>query len=203
MVDIGCGTGTFACQLAARGVLAVGLDPAAASLDVARRKPAAEQVRWIESGATAIPALRADVVTMTGNVAQVFLDDAEWSQVLNSVQRALRPGGCFVFEAREPNVREWQRWTKDSTRAVCDTLTEGRVEHWAELTEVSLPLVSFRHDYLFERDQALLTSSSTLRFRSRAEIEHSLTTEGFRVFAVRDAPDRPGLENVFLARSLP
>ena len=86
---------------------------------------------------------------------------------------------------------------------MCETLTEGRMEHWAELTEVSLPLVSFRHHYLFERDQALLTSSSTLRFRSRAEIEHSLTTEGFRVFAVRDAPDRPGLENVFLARSLP
>ena len=39
VLDIGCGTGTLACRLAARGIKMVGLDPAAASLKVAQTKP--------------------------------------------------------------------------------------------------------------------------------------------------------------------
>ena len=41
---------------------------------------------------------------------------------------------------------------------------------------------------------------STLRFRTRAEVEASLVAAGFAVADVRDAPDRPGRELVFLAR---
>jgi SAM-dependent methyltransferase len=36
VLDVGCGTGTFACLLADRGIEVVAVDPAAASLDVAR-----------------------------------------------------------------------------------------------------------------------------------------------------------------------
>ena len=48
VLDIGCGTGTLACLLARRGKRVTGIDPAAASLDVARRKPGAGRVRWLE-----------------------------------------------------------------------------------------------------------------------------------------------------------
>jgi len=47
ILDVGCGTGTLACLLAERGKQVVGLDPAAASVDVARRKPGADAVQWI------------------------------------------------------------------------------------------------------------------------------------------------------------
>ena len=40
-----------------------------------------------------LPALRVDLVTMTGNVAQVFLSDDDWMTVLRSAYAALRPGG--------------------------------------------------------------------------------------------------------------
>jgi 2-polyprenyl-3-methyl-5-hydroxy-6-metoxy-1,4-benzoquinol methylase len=43
VLDIGCGTGTFACILAGRGVRVIGVDPARASLDVARAKPGADR----------------------------------------------------------------------------------------------------------------------------------------------------------------
>src|SRR6202011_5887517 len=39
VLDIGCGTGTLACLLAQRGVEVVAVDPARASLDVARPSP--------------------------------------------------------------------------------------------------------------------------------------------------------------------
>jgi hypothetical protein len=45
----------------------------------------------------------------------------------------------------------------------------------------------------------VITSDSTLRFRSRVEVERSLESAGFVVDEVRDAPDRPGREFVFIA----
>lgn len=73
VLDVGCGTGTFACLLAGRGLAVTGVDPASASLEVARAKPGAEAVRWLHGDATSLPPMRADLATMTGNVAQVFL----------------------------------------------------------------------------------------------------------------------------------
>ena len=60
-------------------------------------------------------------------------------------------------------------------------------------------LVSFRYTFAFT-DGEILTSDSTLRFRGRDEITGSLRKAGFTVAEVRDAPDRPGLEFVFIAR---
>src|SRR5690606_35551919 len=54
------------------------VDPAAASLEVARTKPGADRVRWIHGYETDLPRLSVDLATMTGNVAQVFLTDEEW-----------------------------------------------------------------------------------------------------------------------------
>jgi 2-polyprenyl-3-methyl-5-hydroxy-6-metoxy-1,4-benzoquinol methylase len=38
VLDIGCGTGTFACRLAARGLTVIAVDPAAASLGASRAR---------------------------------------------------------------------------------------------------------------------------------------------------------------------
>jgi 2-polyprenyl-3-methyl-5-hydroxy-6-metoxy-1,4-benzoquinol methylase len=78
VLDIGCGTGTFDCLLAARGFTVTGLDPARASLDIAGSKPFADKVRWVNGTVSDLPDLQVDLVTMTGNVAQVFVADAEW-----------------------------------------------------------------------------------------------------------------------------
>jgi hypothetical protein len=58
--------------------------------------------------------------------------------------------------------------------------------------------VSFRGTYVFASDGAVMTSDSTLRFRERNELEESLVAAGFAVDEVRDAPDRPGREFVFV-----
>ena len=76
----------------------------------------------------------------------------------------------------------------------------GRVVTRTELVEVALPLVTFRHVFCFDADGVEMTSTSTLRFRSREEVEENLVQAGFRVDKVRDAPDRPGKEFVYLAR---
>ena len=66
------------------------------------------------------------------------------------------------------------------------------VQTWVDLTKVEGNLVSFRTTFAFDGDGAVLTSDSTLRFRSRAELADSLAEAGLVVDEVRDAPDRPG-----------
>ena len=198
VLDVGCGTGTFACLLAERGLEVTGVDPAAASLDVARTKPGADRVTWLHGDATTLPPLQVDLATMTANVAQVFVTDEDWAATLSAVHAALRPGGHLVFETRDPAAEAWREWDREHTFTRADVA--GGVEAWCEVTDVSGDLVSFRWTVAFDSDGAVLTSDSTLRFRSRDEVEASLAAAGFTVVDVRDAPDRPGRELVFVAR---
>src|SRR6516165_7910603 len=200
VVDVGCGTGSLACLLARAGLEVIAVDPAAASLAVARSKPGAERVRWLHGDATALPPLQADLATMTGNVAQVFVTGQQWAATLEAVRDRLRPGGRLVFESRDPAKKAWLEWNRDQTHRRAVVPGAGPVETWTDLTQVRGSLVSFRTTFVFESDGAVLTSDSTLRFRSRGELAGSLAAVGLTVDEVRDAPDRPGREFVFIAR---
>jgi SAM-dependent methyltransferase len=199
VLDIGCGTGTFACRLAAAGLAVVGVDPAAASLAIARAKPHADRVTWHLGDGTALPPSQVDLATMTGNVAQVFLTDTDWAATVQGARHALRTGGHLVFETRDPEAEGWRAWTREQTLTTVDVRGLGPVEGWVDLTDVALPHVSFRWTYRFTTTGESLVSDSTLRFRTRAEIEASLADAGYEVAEIRDAPDRPGLELVFIA----
>ncbi|MFK8023607.1 MAG: class I SAM-dependent methyltransferase, partial [Ilumatobacter sp.] len=206
VVDVGCGTGELAVRLVRasadwrRSMSVIGMDPASASLDIARTKPGAEQVRWVTG--TAADAARSitdvDLVVMTGNVAQVFITDDDWAQTLRAVRSMLAADGSFVFETRDPAKRAWEHWSGDGRRSVAQVDGVGTVESWIEVTDVSLPLVTFDAWFRFDDDE-LLCSTSTLRFRDQPEIEASLADAGLAVREVRDAPDRPGFEFVVVA----
>ncbi len=200
VLDIGCGTGVFALLLADRGIDVVGVDPAEASIDVARGKPGSERVRWICGDATGLPPLQVDLATMTANVAQEVVDPQAWQRTLRGVYEALRPGGHLVFETRDPARRAWEEWNREASYSVTEIPGVGAVESWVQLVEVSWPLVTFRWTYVFAADGQVLTSGSTLLFRERREVEAELVAQGYVVDDVRGAPDRPGREFVFEAR---
>lgn len=198
VVDIGCGTGCLAVRLAEAGIDVVGVDPAGASLEMARAKPYADRVTWLHGDATVLDGrgLSADLAIMTANVAQVFVTDEDWSSALDAVHGCLRPGGWFVFETRRPEVRDWENWeVPPTTVALPDG---GSVTVRRTVTEVALPLVTFVSATTL--GDTTIPSASTLRFRPREEIEADLAARGFEVEDVRDAPERPGKELVFLAR---
>ncbi|MEU9383383.1 class I SAM-dependent methyltransferase [Streptomyces sp. NPDC048279] len=200
VLDIGCGTGVFALLLAGRGIEVVGVDPAAASVDVARAKPGGERVRWVRGDVSDLPPMQADLATMTANVAQAVVDPQAWRRTLRGAYEALRPGGRLVLETRDPARRAWEEWTREISFRVTEIPGVGPVENWVELIEVDPPLVTFRQTYVFAADGQVLTSDSTLRFRERAEVERDLSAQGYVVEEVRGAPDRPGREFVFVAR---
>ncbi len=199
VLDVGCGTGVFALLLAGRGVEVTAVDPAGGSLDVARAEPGAERVRWVHGDASALPPLQVDLATMTANVAQAVAEPGAWTATLRGVHRALRPGGHLVLETRDPADRAWARWTRQDTHRVVHLDGVGSVETWDEVTEVTGPLVTFVSTWVFARDGAELTSTSTLRFRERAEVEADLAAHGYVVEEVREGQDRFGRELVFVA----
>jgi len=78
---------------------------------------------------------------MTGNVAQVLLDDDDWLMALRSIQRRLSPGGQLIFETRDPAARAWERWNRSASFRHTDVDGIGPAESWVELLDVALPLV--------------------------------------------------------------
>lgn len=201
VLDVGCGTGCLAILLAESDRTVMGVDPARASLEVAKAKAkdASARITWVHGDATILPPFDADLAVMTGNVAQVFLADDDWARALQGIHAALRPRGYLVFETRRPEWRAWEKWAADAGRLVVDIPGIGSVEQRSEVTGVSLPFVSIRGTYTFRADGSVIVSDSTLRFRSRDEVKSSLVVHGYRVLDVREAPDRPGREFVFVA----
>jgi SAM-dependent methyltransferase len=185
-------------MLADRGLAVTGVDPSAVSLDVAKAKPGAEKVTWIHGYATDVPPLQVDLVTMTANVAQVFLTDEDFHVTLRAAHAALRPGGRLVFETRDPAAKAWLEWNREHSYAQTDVPGVGSVRSWVELLDVSGELVTFRGICVFDSDSDQIVSDCTLRFRSREEVTAILTAAGFTTDEVREAPDRPAREMVFL-----
>lgn len=208
VLDLGCGTGVLALQLAGRGPEVIGLDPAAGSLAVASAKPGAGRVRWVHGDARTLaglaPPVVVDLVTMTGNAAQAVTDDDDWAVLLRSAHDALAPGGHLALETRVPGARGWEAWTRERTDRTQHLPGVGDVRTWTEVDDVSgppsSPTVAFTQHYAFAADGAVLTSRSVLRFRSEEQVTAALEGAGLGLREVRDAPDRPGLEMVFLAR---
>ncbi|MFD0680022.1 MULTISPECIES: methyltransferase domain-containing protein [unclassified Paenibacillus] len=200
IIDLGCGTGILACRLAAIGKEVIGIDPAVASLKVASQKAYADRVKWIHGTAAMLSGLKADLVTMTRNVAQVFIDDEEWMSTLRKCRDIIRPGGRLVFEVRDPSKEAWKDWNREQSFQVIDVPEIGKIEKWVDLLNVQLPLVTFRQTFVFQKDGTVISSDSTLKFRNRSEIIDSIRGTNLHVEAIRDAPDRPGLEFVFVTR---
>ncbi len=185
IVDVGCGTGLLACELAERGHRVIGVDPSSAMLDVARHRPGSERVRWVEGDARRLGEVGdeagADLAIMTGHVAQVIRDDEGWSATLAAIREALRPGGRVAFESRNPLVRPWTSWNPQASRREVENAAVGRVETWVQGTEVDGDLVRFELHYLFAESGEELVSPGELRFRTRVELSRSLSDAGFSV----------------------
>jgi SAM-dependent methyltransferase len=180
ILDLGCGTGLLTRELAGEGCQVVGIDPAPAMLAVAQRQPGAQRVQWVEGDCRALGTPEADLVIMTGNVAQVFLDDGEWATTLRAIHAALRPGGRLAFESRNPADRPWERWNRESTYEQFDS-PHGRMEGWLELVSAGDGRVRFEGHNVFTATSEVVVVPSELRFRGEAELTASLIRAGFTV----------------------
>jgi SAM-dependent methyltransferase len=101
VLDLCCGHGRHAIELARRGCAVTGLDLSEPAL--ARAQASAEaagvQVRWVQSDMRQIPAEAEFEAVINWFSAFGYLEsDEEDGRVLAAVQRALRPGGKLLME---------------------------------------------------------------------------------------------------------
>lgn len=111
VVDVGCGTGSFAIALAARapGIELIGVDGDADVLARASAKPGAERVRWREGLATALPLPDASADAVVMSLLLHHLAPADKRTALGEARRVLRPGGALQIadwgRPRDPLMR--------------------------------------------------------------------------------------------------
>lgn len=173
VLDLGCGTGTLCCALAERGHRVTGVEPAAAMLGIAKSKPGAERVEWVESSAQDYRSeQRFDLIVMTGHAFQTLLADCDMLAALATMRRHLGKNGRVAFETRNPRVDWAAEWAGRPPRV----LGEGQIVERLKVTSADGEYVAFDTCYLFP--DRTLTTSSRLRFPSLQLVENLIIRSG-------------------------
>lgn len=173
ILDLGCGTGLLAAALAQEGVTqVVGVDPAAAMLDVARQRPGGDRVRWVEGdGRTVRLGETFDLVLLSGHAFQVFLTRDDQLAALKTIAAHLPPQGHFIFDSRNPVVEEWKEWTPAlSERAIVhpdlgDVLAWNDVRH-----DPDTGVVEYDTFYRVAADGRTFSAQSKIAFASYKDL---------------------------------
>ena len=181
VLDAGCGTGTLLHDARDAGHTGrlIGLDPAEGMLALARRRT---DIEWVLGELqTARWDGEFDLVVMTGHAFQAIVSDEDLRCAVAAVRRALKPGGRFAFETRNPAARAWERWRPENGATIIDA--EGRPVRIT--TDIVAPFdgetVSFTHTFTGGHASLTQVSRSTLRFLDPASLWALLTEAGLRI----------------------
>ena len=127
VVDLGCGSGLWAKELAIAGYQVLGIDISESMLDIARKRVPDAEFRVDSLFKADIPPCNA--VTSIGECLNYLFDADNNSQTLHQlfcrIYNALTPGGVFIFDIAEPGQVTEGTTTKG--------FTEG--EDWFVLVE--------------------------------------------------------------------
>jgi SAM-dependent methyltransferase len=175
-VDLGCGTGELLLGLlrAHPSARLVGIDGSAAMLDVARAKPGAERVQWIQGALATPPALGPPSLDAAGSFYDALnhlTSAAELHATMRAVAGLLRHGGLFVFDAT--NELGFDRWWRGNRT--------WREQHWGVAIETHYDAVRRVAQAEVTIDDGDRRTHATLTERcfTNAEIRSALAAAGF------------------------
>lgn len=181
IADLGCGTGRLTTHLAKAGYHIVAIDPNEEAIEYAKNKKCLGEVTWIVGDSSKLQTNTFDAVIMTANVAQVFLTEESWRRTISDAYRALKPGGHFIFDTRNPLAKEWEQWEKDLTPdiAMCEVNKES-LEIWTEYEGFIEDVFTFYETVKnATTGEIVIREKMQLKFRSQEEILESLGKVGF------------------------
>ena len=192
VLDIGCGTGQllYLSREAGHKGRLIGLDPAEAMLQLARRR---EDVEWVAGHLGTVDWNQEfDLIVMTGHAFQVLTEDEQLHTALDAVTAALKDNGRFVFETRNPSTEGWKEWVPENGVTIKQNGIAVRMEHEVE-TPVTGELVSFTVTFSSPIWNQPISSRSTLRFLDAEKLNEFLTVAGLTIEAQYGDWDRSAL----------
>ncbi|RUX25107.1 methyltransferase domain-containing protein [Mesorhizobium sp. M7A.F.Ca.US.011.01.1.1] len=182
VLDLGCGTGQLAAELAA-GHSVTGVDPASAMLDVARHRAGGHKVDWVEADARTVRlGRRFDLVLLTGHAFQVFLTGEDQSAVLRTIAEHLVPGGRFIFDTRNPAMKEWLEWTPQRSERMVAHPGLGTVKAWNDVEhDPATSVVTYSTFYEIPGGRQVLGAESKIAFPAKDDLAAMLDEAGLLV----------------------
>ena len=175
VLDLACGWGRHAVELARRGYRVTGLDWSPVLLERARRsaRRAGVEVDWVQGDVRELPWTgEFDAALSLFSSLGYFLSDAEDLRALRAARAALKPGGVFLLETmhRDQVVREYAErdWWRTG-----DGWTVWTEREWDGITGVTHETLRWRAG---DREGA---KSHAMRVRTATEWLASLAEAGF------------------------
>jgi SAM-dependent methyltransferase len=177
VVDLGCGSGLWARELAQAKYDVLGIDISPAMIELARERVPGGEFRVASLLKTDLP--RCAAVTSLGECLNYLFDESNSMQELRRLFRrvysALKPGGVFIFDVAEPGRGEGPR-QKHIEGPDWTVLIE--VDEDARTDQLTRQITLFRKiGELYRRDQEV----HRLQLYKRADVAKELRRVGFRV----------------------
>jgi SAM-dependent methyltransferase len=194
VLEVCCGTGLLAAELAARGYRVTGLDASEAMLDRARRLLGPD-VPLIQATLPDLPVERTfDAATCTLD-GFTYLEPEFFRPTTEAIARTLRPAGWLVFDVHTDAMM-----ALTSSQPVVSGEREGHRFVIRASVDADARLCDTRIDVSPEGAGSPFSEHHRQYFHRATDIRSTLVACGFEVVAVRDEySDRPADESTLSA----
>lgn len=182
VLDLGCGTGQLAVALA-DGREVVGVDPAAAMLEIGLSRPGGHAVEWIAGDARTLRLKRKfDLVLLTGHAFQCFLTQRDRQAALRTIRAHLASDGQFIFDSRNPQQRAWMEWTPDLSQRSITHPDYGTVRAHNDVAVDPLTgVVTYQTFYEAVESGKRWSAESRIAFVAQDRLSEMLNEAGLKV----------------------
>lgn len=183
VLDLGCGTGSLAAEIAMKGPRVVGVDPAPGMLDVARQRQGGDRVTWVQADARHVRLdEKFDLICMTGLAFQCFLTREDRAALFATIAAHMNPKGKFVFDSRNPVREEWREWTPELSRRTLQHPQLGDIDEWHDVAfDAAVSVATYGTTYFVNATGETWRTQARIAFPSRYELTTLLAGAGLQV----------------------
>lgn len=186
VLDVPCGEGRVALELAGRGFEVVGVDISPGLLAAARQRADERRftVEWHEADMRHLPWEGVFDAAFCWGDSFGYMDDAGNQQFLAAVQRALKPGGRWAMEMGMVAEVLFPRYREEVSREVGGIRLNIRRSYHPQQGRLSV-------EYTLTRDRTEERRSASYRIYSCSEVCRMLERAGFVIDRLYGGPGAP------------
>ncbi|SHJ72306.1 Methyltransferase domain-containing protein [Clostridium amylolyticum] len=191
IIELACGTGRIALELAERGMEVVGVDLNKQMLKKAEEKAKGRNlyVQWILQDCTELNLnIKSTFIYMVGNSFQHFLTNESQDKLFESVSNYLDINGIFIFDTRFPSLEEllqpekeeyWKSYIDEKNRKV-DLYTLSSYDALNQIQHYKTIRI-YNEDTFKEKSQE---TNISLRYVYPQEMRRVLQQYGFEILNI-------------------